>query len=379
MAKNQVTLTFAGDGTKLSETFDQVGQSARKMEGEVGSASRSTASATEESFSRVGSAAEGTDDKFGALEATGLGTLDVMSGVGEIMQGNVLQGATDLAGGVSSLAQGFSGFLLPGIKAVANGFLGQAIQTGRATAAATAQRAAALATAAATGVMTAAQRGLNLVMRANPIGLIITALVALTAGVIWAYKNVGWFRSAVDTAMRGARNAFNWAIEGGKKLVSWVAGLPGSIKGWLDAVPRAGAAMLSWFQGIPGKIGGYFRGLASTISAPYRAAFNGIREAWNNTVGGKGFSVPGWVPGMGGKDFRIPYFHTGGIVPGGLGSESLAVLRAGERVTAGTGAGVGGPLVIRSDGSQLGALLVEVLRQAIRKQGGNVQVVLGGR
>lgn len=377
MSKPQVTLTFAGDESKLSKAFDSVGQSARKMEGEVGSASRGVASSAEDSFGRTGAAVDGTDDKFGALEATGLGTLDVMSGVGEIMKGNVLQGATDLAGGVSSLAQGFSGFLLPGIRAVANGFLGQAIQTGRATAATVAQRGAALATAAATNVMSVAQRGLNLAMRANPIGLIITALLALTAGVIWAYKNVGWFRSAVDTAMRGVRTAFNWAVDSGRALVGWVRGLPATIGGYLNAVPAAGRAMLSWFQSIPGKIGGYFRGLASTITAPYRAAFAGIRSAWNNTVGGKGFEVPGWVPGVGGRSFRIPYFHNGGIVSGALGAESLAMVKAGEKVTGGSNSGGAAPIVLQSDGSKLGDLLVELLRKSIRAQGGDVQAVLG--
>lgn len=60
-------------------------------------------------------------------------------------------------------------------------------------------RAQAVATAAAA----AAQRVFNLALKANPIGLVITAIGLLVAGVIWAYNNVGWFKDAIDTAFAG--------------------------------------------------------------------------------------------------------------------------------------------------------------------------------
>jgi hypothetical protein len=119
--------------------------------------------------------------------------------------------------------------------------------------------------------------------------------------------------------------------------------------------------------------------LATVISAPFRAAFRLIRSAWNSTVGGKGFSVPDWVPIFGGKTFRIPRMHSGGIVPGAPGQESMAILQAGEEVKA-RGQVSGGRVVIelRSDGTSLGDALVEVLARSIRVRGGDVQAVLGG-
>jgi len=71
-------------------------------------------------------------------------------------------------------------------------------------------KAIAFAFTAATRGMAAAQIAFNIAASANPIGLLvlgITAVVAaiagLVAGFIWAYKNVGWFKTAVDAVWAG--------------------------------------------------------------------------------------------------------------------------------------------------------------------------------
>jgi hypothetical protein len=70
--------------------------------------------------------------------------------------------------------------------------------------------------------------------------------------------------------------------------------------------------------------------------------------------------------------------HTGGIVPGAPGTETLRILQAGERVTPSSRAGDRTVIEIRSDGTRLGDLLVELLARSIRVRGGNVQAILGG-
>lgn len=50
----------------------------------------------------------------------------------------------------------------------------------------------------ATKLWTLAMIAFNFVLAANPITLIIIAVVALVAAVVYAYKNFGWFRTAVD-------------------------------------------------------------------------------------------------------------------------------------------------------------------------------------
>lgn len=74
-----------------------------------------------------------------------------------------------------------------------------------------------------------------------------------------------------------------------------------------------GGKVVGFITGIPDKIKGAFVTLANTISAPFKTAFDGVKAAWNNTVGGFGFSVPGWIPGVGGNKFNIPSMALGGV------------------------------------------------------------------
>lgn len=72
-------------------------------------------------------------------------------------------------------------------------------------------------------------------------------------------------------------------------------------------------------------------------------------------------------------------FHSGGIVPGPVGTEVPAILQAGETVIPAGGRSGSTVLEIRSGGTQLDDLLLEILSRAVRRRGGNVQLVLGGR
>jgi hypothetical protein len=59
--------------------------------------------------------------------------------------------------------------------------------------------------------------------------------------------------------------------------------------------------------------------VANVITAPFRAAFRAVAWLWNNTVGAFSFTIPSWVPGIGGKGFDvpdIPMLAQGGIVTG---------------------------------------------------------------
>lgn len=63
----------------------------------------------------------------------------------------------------------------------------------------------------ATKLWTLALIVFNLVWRASPVGLITTAIVLLVAAVIYAYKNFGWFRTAVQAAWSGIQAAVSFA------------------------------------------------------------------------------------------------------------------------------------------------------------------------
>ena len=85
----QVTLTFAGDESKLTRSFDAVGDASKRMETSVGSAGKVVGDSST-GFDKAAEASDQTYDKFDSLESLGRGTSDTMSGLGEIMSGNVL-------------------------------------------------------------------------------------------------------------------------------------------------------------------------------------------------------------------------------------------------------------------------------------------------
>jgi hypothetical protein len=323
--KPEVTLTFAGDHDQLTKSFDKVGSSAKEMGTDVGRASRDIRDGTG-GLDGFGEAADTADTRAMGFRDTLTGVEDTGRGVSMMMKGDMFDGALMLGMGLGDLGSGLYNFVVPSIKALGAGMLRSAVATTRATVSTAAHGVATKASAVATGALTVAQRGLNLAMRANPLGLVITALFAIGAAFVVAYKKSETFRKIV-----------NGAVNGVKAVV---------------------------------------RGVADFISGAWRRAFGAVRSAWNSTVGGKGFTVPDWVPIIGGKTFRIPRMHSGGVVPGAPGQESLAILQAGERVTPSSRAG--GPLVVELRGQDdLARLLVEVLRKAIRGRGGDVQFVLG--
>ena len=74
---------------------------------------------------------------------------------------------------------------------------------------------------------------------ANPIILIVVAIIALIGALIWAYYNVDWFREMVDNA---------WAsIQG---FAGWISGaFMGAIQGLGDAFNNAGQTLQDAFTG----------------------------------------------------------------------------------------------------------------------------------
>lgn len=134
----------------------------------------------------------------------------------------------------------------------------------------------------ATKVFTGIQTAFNIVMAANPVVLLALAIAALVVGLVIAYKKFDAFREIVDTVFS--------AIKTG-------------IKGGMDAI----TGYLTFVMGV------------------YKGIFNAIGSLWNSTIGKLSFTVPSWVPGLGGKGFDvpdIPMLANGGIV----NSATLAII-----------------------------------------------------
>ena len=125
-----------------------------------------------------------------------------------------------------------------------------------------------------------------------------------------------------------------WSLISGITSSVW-RGISGIISGALSfaggIVRGAVNGIISTLSGLAGRARGALSGLASAFSAPFRAAGNAIKTAWNSTIGGRGITIPSIIPGLGGKSFTIPRLHTGGYV-GLAPNEQLTVLEAGESV-----------------------------------------------
>jgi hypothetical protein len=142
----------------------------------------------------------------------------------------------------------------------------------------------------------AGQVALNLALLANPVVLIVAGVIALVAALVLAYKKSETFRNIVD-------GAFEW-------------------------VKNAAGSLLEFFKKIPAFFVQTAKTLANVITTPYRLAFAAIAKLWNATIGGLKFSIPEWVPGIGGKGFQVPRLPEGipALAKGGIVSKPTLAL-----------------------------------------------------
>lgn len=121
----------------------------------------------------------------------------------------------------------------------------------------------------------------------------IIAVIALVAGAI-ALLVIHW-----DTLSEVAGKAVDWI---GDKLEAFrlAAGLA-----W-DWITDKVSGFVDFLTGVPGRIGEVFSGMWDGIVGGAKGAFNFLAQSWNRTVGAFGFTVPAWIPGLGGRRFDMP-------------------------------------------------------------------------
>lgn len=117
---------------------------------------------------------------------------------------------------------------------------------------------------------------------------------------------LSWIASAIANVINWIANLISWygnmwgaAINAVKGILDWFGKIPGAVGRIVDSV-------VGWFRDLPKRIGGAVSGVADTLTAPFRGAFNGIARLWNNSIGKLSFKAPDWVPGIGGKGFSMP-------------------------------------------------------------------------
>jgi hypothetical protein len=219
------------------------------------------------------------------------------------------------------------------------------------------------------GIATVAQWLFNAALWASPITWIVLAIAAFVAIMIYLATQTTVFQ---DT----------WKVVWGflKGIGSWFAGPFADffVHGW--QVVKLG---LDWLwdniKRTVGNLKSIFLTIVDFIVNPFRAAFNMVSTIWNNTIGRLSWTVPSWVPFVGGNTVsapKLPHYHQGGMVSGALGAETLAVLQAGERVSPAGGGDHAEPILLGSDGSAFGDFLIGVIRDEINRRGGDANRVL---
>jgi hypothetical protein len=137
----------------------------------------------------------------------------------------------------------------------------------------------------------------NLSLAANPIGLVVAAVVGLIAILTALYFKFDTVRVIVD-------KVFDVMAAGVKIAV-------GVVKTYLE-----------------------------NMYGVFKTIFNGIATLWNSTIGGFGFEIPDWVPGIGGNSYTIPEMPT----LGGGGSSTTTSSRGGAAREGGTGGFTSSPM-----------------------------------
>lgn len=236
-------------------------------------------------------------------------------------------------------------------------------------ASATVARIGIIASSVATGVATAAQWLWNVAMTANPIGIIIVAIAALVAAIIWIATQTTWFQDLWQ-AVWGAIVAYiNWVKD---NYIAVFRAIAGAGKWLWDQIVWVGNGIKNVFSNV-----------ANAIWQPFKWAFNMISWAWNNTAGRLSFTVPGWVPAIGGSGWsmpRLPMLAVGGEIT----RTGMAIVHKGETVQpAGTSPlqRGGGPITLVIDLSSVPNEIRTWIKKMTRVYGGggnnNVQIAWG--
>jgi len=180
----------------------------------------------------------------------------------------------------------------------------------------------------------------NALLDANPITLVILGIIAFIAVLALLYTKFESVRMIVDTVFSFIKTAVTTSV-------------------------------------------GFITNYVEAVLSVYKTIFNTIAKLWNNTIGKLHFSIPSWVPGIGGNGFdvpNIPMLAEGGIV----NSPTLAMI--GENgpeavVPLGKGGAMGGITVNVNGGfstsAEIGQAVVNALRAFNRQQGAASIAVTG--
>lgn len=254
----ELAIHMSADAADVERAFDSAGSAALAMADDVDRAARTSDDASD----RFGSVADSADE-LGSKTSQAAGGLGDLGGALSAMPGPL--GA--VGSGMEALAPALMG--VTGAADLLN-LVTQSniVLTARAKAAAIASAVAQRAAGAAAKVAAAGQWALNVALSANPIGVVIVAVLALVAAVVIAYKRSETFRAICQGVFKAVAGYVRAVVAVVTTLVEFVR----------DKAPAAweklkGAAV-SAADYIADKVGGAF----DRLMAPIRAVIDLVQE-----------------------------------------------------------------------------------------------------
>jgi hypothetical protein len=202
----------------------------------------------------------------------------------------------------------------------------------------------------ATEAQEGAQAGLNVVMDANPIMLVVLAIAAIVAALVLAYNHVTWFRAAVDAMGRfvvrtfqdikqWALDAFDWLKDHWPLILAILAGPFGLA---IYEIASHWESIMTFLRGLPAKVEGVVGHMWDGIANAFKSVLNWVIDLWNKLhfttpsfdifgqhIGGVTIGVP-----------PIPHLAQGGLIT----NDGIVYAHAGEVISPAP-RGAGGPAV----------------------------------
>lgn len=139
------------------------------------------------------------------------------------------------------------------------------------TAATVLSKAATVASTAATKLATAAQKALNLVLKANPIGIVITVIMALVAAFTVLWNKSDKFREFWQNLWKKIKDVAEKVVKAISKFFN----------GAWEAIKKVWSGAKKFFSGIWNGIKAVFSGVINFYKNIYGTAWKGVKAIWD--------------------------------------------------------------------------------------------------
>lgn len=157
-----------------------------------------------------------------------------------------------------------------------------------------------------TKIATAIQAAFNLVLAANPVLLVVMAIAALVAGLVYFFTQTETGRKAWASFTETLKTAWD-------AVVKFFSTTLANVKQWFsdaaESVKRSWEAVSRWFSELPGKIKGFFSGAVQWLVTQGRQILDGLKQGAENGWN----TMSAWVRDIPNK-IRTAIGNTGAIL-----------------------------------------------------------------